>query len=279
MDQLVRESTALSKGFFLNFSLSGKPTPLMVLTASVLLGSSLPRIMRGKPDGLYLLGYLAIVLLWPFPSQADRLLWPVLPVLAAQALITSESLRARLADGSPMRRICQPALLLLLLLPGFEGALATAAKLIDARKQEVPAVNRYVDWYRFEPAEGLLSIEAQQAVVSGLTALTDEIPAKACVLSIKPDWVAYFTRRRSQLPPLPELSDEQFQQQLATTGCHYVLGLAMTDKNFPVSMYPLDRLQGHLQQLDAGGIYTGSPDPAKPGEIIGQTLFRLDELP
>ena len=79
---LARELPALRDGFALNFTRGGQlpGAPFYALGATCLLASLL-RGLRLRPEAVYLLAYLLIVLFWPYPEEAQRFLWVILPLL------------------------------------------------------------------------------------------------------------------------------------------------------------------------------------------------------
>lgn len=83
-----------------------EPIELRFVIASLLgllaLSGTALRAKKAKLDALYVLCYLAIVVVWPFRNEMPRFLYPVLPLLILHAYFAFSSLLTRLANaGAP----------------------------------------------------------------------------------------------------------------------------------------------------------------------------------
>jgi hypothetical protein len=82
------------RGFLIIYWVSdGSATSLVSLVLGLLaLAGTLSRLIQNKLDAWYVLGSIALLLLWPHPGQILRLLLPVVPILLIHAFLFCSSL-------------------------------------------------------------------------------------------------------------------------------------------------------------------------------------------
>jgi len=88
---------------------------------------------------------------------------------------------------------------------------------------------------------------AENAFLGAIRQITQEVPETDCVLATRPDLVNYYARRRADLPPLDSTPDPRFTSLVRRSGCNYVFGMSYKDSVYPVTMFPLKRLDPLLQ--------------------------------
>jgi hypothetical protein len=215
------------------------------------------RAARLRPDSVYIAAYLGVLLFWPYPNVAQRLVWAVLPLLLAQPLlILAEAPRGpvparSLACGSA----AIAGAILLLALPVLAQA---ATRFRDAAYSGLPGARGYEGWYAADPGHAVHRVFSQQVFTQALRQIPAVVPESGCVIATRMDLVNYYGMRQSALPPENSVPDVYFMQWLRAGRCRYVFMYNATDDHYPVPLYPLQRLAGHLQILR----YINVHDPA-----------------
>lgn len=160
------------------------------------LGGTLWRALRGEPDGIYCVAFLAIVLAWPFPGQMYRLALPVIPLVMANALWAWHRFLMRAQSETAERRapwaavlplaLCAPAVLFYIVerarMPQEPGSAARKADIAEFYR--VPA----------GPAAASNAL-AQLAVFSDMERIRATTPDTARVLWYAPAYVSLLAHR------------------------------------------------------------------------------------
>ncbi len=246
--QIEAELPALRHGFAQNLLDDPSWGPLADLLGLLCLGCTLVRAARLEEDGIYLCAYLAVLVAWPFPEEAMRFLWPILPLLLAQPLLIASGWRRHV----PGRGLHPAAVtsLALLLLPSTLAALEQFAdRYWSAPYSGIANARGMVYWYAHDPAYARATAAAENAFIGAVQLITAEVPDKDCVLATRPDVVSYYAHRFSKRPPLNSVPDPDFGQIARSSGCNYVFGTAFKDNIFPVALHPLPRLAPDLRML------------------------------
>lgn len=250
LNQVGRELPALRAGFADDFLHA--PLALRWLADGLgllLLAGSALRALRLKPDGTYMAAYLAIVLVWPYPEEAWRFLWVVLPIALFQWLLALAELLHEPVNGR--RPEAAAAVLAVLVLVMALPSIELAAGRYDAASEEalVPA-RGLTAWYDVDEAAAVHSVHAQLVLMAAMRRIGDETPADACVIAVRTDLINYYSDRRSFQPPLNSVPDPYFQELLRAHQCGYVFMSTMRHMMFPLPLHPAQRLGDRIQVLD-----------------------------
>lgn len=235
--------------------------PLADLLGVLCLLGTAVRCAKLKPDALYVAAYLIMLLLWPYPGDAHRLLWPVFPVLFAQPALA-------LANGPWRDRripVFMAAIVATLALPSIGFAVD---RYRDPATVNLPEIRTNPIWYWPQRDAALRFAAAEGTLLQALQKLPRFVGENECVLSTRPEWVNFFSRRRSEAPPPIEAPDAALAASLKT--CPLVFMTPFNDRGYPDAMYPLARLGKDVGILD----YTYSADPTEPGKRIEFLLVR-----
>jgi hypothetical protein len=246
-NQLTKELPALRTGFWTDFALHSKLRFLADFLALLSLAGLLRRLVRLEPDAVYAVANLSILLVWPYPEEAGRFLWVLLPLLIAQPILAfavkggSEEKTPRISHKAAVCGIS--AIILVMTLP----ALATASdRYRSAPYADIPGAGSFVGWYGEDSAHAWDVVAFQTSMINSLSSIVDLVPKDDCVISTRPDLVNYFGRRRSYFPPLSSTKDLYFGRELRAYGCRFVYAQSSVDGRYPVAMYPLARLSQPL---------------------------------
>jgi len=247
--QLGRQVPALAAALNDTFASRYLPHLATVALLAACLGAAAWRLVRLKPDGIYLATYSAIVLLWPYPEVMARLAWVVLPVLLVQAVLSAQELGSALRTWPPQTALMSAFWL------AFMGQ-ALPAMTLAADRYRSPELSGYAEargleaWYAEDLAAAVHGVNSQITVVRALQRLPELVPPGECVVAVRPVIVTYYTDRKSVFPPLNSVPDPDFGQQLRGNGCRYIFMYSAADGHFPVPLHPLQRLPGPARILE-----------------------------
>ena len=175
--------------------------------------------------------YLLMLLLWPWPGEAPRLLYVITPLLIGYGLHLLQALSARLRtrDG-PLLNLTASGLLMLALLPGL---LLTAHQWL-APLPEGLSVLRHIAGYYSDgfPSEQRVA-RAQAQLITAMPALAQQVPAGDCIFQIKPSVLQLLSGRISITPPLPAADDPSFARQIQR--CRYAYVMTLQSPTFPIA--------------------------------------------
>lgn len=188
--------------------------------------------LQRSPLAVYVLGYLGIVALWPFPDLLSRFLYPLLPVLLLLML--------RGATGLPGERWVRLGMSLVLSFTMLGVASGFAARAFTP----IPDPD-LSDWratrYWLDPSRGsdpMPGIRGRAAYVEAASLAGEIVPEGECLYAI-PVHIAFFgSRRPAMRPPPPQVLGEGHQLP-----CRYFLAVADSIPGFP-PFYPLGQLPG-----------------------------------
>jgi hypothetical protein len=239
---------------------------LLVQAFGVLcIAGCLLRLVHGYVDACYVVLYLLMLLIWPWPGEAPRLLYVILPLVLACGLQIVQSLAVALPGSTGVIRT---ALIVMLALPLLPGVLVTAKQRLAPAPAGLEVIRHIAGYYGSDPFEERYTAYAQARIIGDLRTLSTVVPPQDCIFQIKAPVAQLLSDRRSIAPPLPATDDRSFAQQIGQ--CRYAYLMALRSPTFPAAYYPRERLspQYHvIRQL---------PDDFAPG---GGVLAELIELP
>jgi hypothetical protein len=248
-------------------TLSWVLVPLALISCAVLAH----RLLRGQPDAWYAGAYLAMIIAWPYPSEAQRLGWVVLPLLLGYSVWGAcQGAAAIPALARPVRaglRWLAPLVIAVLIVPQF---LFLVQRRFDPVAQQQPMLAQLPEWYGADAAAALAQARAHLEMAAALEELGPAIPPGQCLISIKPSTVAFYMRRDSFVPPFEWVDAGKFNGWIGRAPCRYYLLLAATEPpQFTSDYYPRDRLGERLEIMD---LRTSVSDP---GHRVVAAVARL----
>ncbi|MDB5978061.1 MAG: hypothetical protein JWR07_4821 [Nevskia sp.] len=204
----------------------------------------LQRMASLRFDAIYAGLYGVLLLVWPFPAEARRLSYILIPVLLAYGLLLHAPgpRRFRFPDKLP------PALWL--------GALAIVvlpSLILTIRRFNEPppadlAMARHIEaWYRDDRQQAIDSSRSFIKILIDLPHVRDLVPEGACIFSIKPSVVSLYSGYPSYVPPSISTADDEFEHGIDR--CKYAYLLAYTSPSFHEAFYPLARLKERTVSL------------------------------
>lgn len=241
LQQLAEELPALRSGFAGNFTLFEGFGPLTDLLGGLCLLATACRALRRNLAALYVLANLAILMVWPYPEEARRFVWVLIPLLLAQPPLLLAEWRREPPTGRIPRSLC-----FFMALAVLTMAVPSAAFMVKARREAatagVPGAAGYHVWYVPDRSDAAYGVGFESTIVQALADVQAIVPPADCIMAARPDIVSYFTHRRSYFLPLESVPDAAFMPMLHEQGCHYVFAYGVGDARYETSMYPSARI-------------------------------------
>jgi len=188
-------------------------------------------LLAVRPMALYALGYFAIVLVWPFPGQTDRFLYPLLPCVLWFAWRGTTLIDRRGRAG-----LLLALLLFGLAAPGIVRTAQRAVTPLPQRELDSFRTTRY--WLdatrRGNPVAAIEQLAARQRVAASIAAV---VPPTDCVYTLNVHLVLLHAQRPTFLPPPPPR-----MQAGPPWACRWFLLVADSMNGRP-PLYPLTSLQ------------------------------------
>ena len=172
------------------------------------------RALRLRSDGLYVLAFLAVLLVWPYSGQMYRLALPVFPLALALLLCgVAEVARSRVADRAAIRAACYAAAVPL--------AFCAPALFYIAERSRLPN-DSIMELYRipFRP-DAEANAARQAAGFDDMARIGATTPAGARVMGYGPAYIALLAGRRAVPLDYP-VDAADMQRQIARTRPDYV---------------------------------------------------------
>jgi hypothetical protein len=203
----------------------------------------LRRLRQLRFDALYTLLYAMLLLAWPFPAEAARLSYVLIPVLLASGvLLFQEARHPPLWHGA----IVLLGALSIIALPTL---LITAQRFMEPLPENLEPARHLEEYYGDNRPLAMFDAEEFTATLQGLRDIVQVVPATDCIFSTKPSLVALYSERISLAPPPVASPDESFNRLIGT--CHYAYLRAATSPSFAEPMYPMRRLGQRARTLYA----------------------------
>ncbi len=263
LHQFSLEIRMLWFGWVGNFSTGSVGPWVTAFVGALSLLGALWRIFLRKLDGIYVGIYTGLILVWPFPAEAQRLLFVIVPVLLVQCLLLLKTLPP-LALG---RYRMPPEFLLALFIAVITAPdlLLTVKRFSQPMPDQMAPFRRSIDWYDIDPNDARANVIFDKSLTEHLKTLPNVVPENECIYSIKPSLVGYYAGRVSMNPPRPDFDAAAFNTFLKQTGCRYFYLMGFLSPSYPVVYYPLARLGDALTVVS---VSPGSPNPGRPVGIL-----------
>ncbi|MHB8536101.1 MAG: ArnT family glycosyltransferase [Sulfuricaulis sp.] len=257
--QLFTQPPSLWHGWLANFTTT--PIGVWVVAPLTLLGLAglLYRLASGCLDGYYVILYFALVLIWPYPAEAARLVYVIQPIVLIQALMFLG--RYPFHYRTHERRIHLGAMVMAAI---FIVALPNLALTLQRFLQPLPLglenMRRSPYWYGPKFSQVLLDIRHIHVLSEHMESIREQVPVTECIYSIKPSIVGLYTQRRVFAPLPSTASDEEFKAMLNSGPCHYFFVVNETSPSYPERLYPLKRI-GNMGKVISVARLSKDSDP------------------
>lgn len=208
------------------------------------------RLRKRKLDACYFPVYLAMIVIWPYPSHAARLLYPVMPLLFLYLVESLDMLN--LPGKSTLKRPVAYGALVLITASMAPSSLGILERAIYTPAQLPENFKATTTWLgEKDPNIGLNNALIIQSVYQGMSSAREFVPLNSCVYTVH--FEAFMLHgRRAAFPLLPRhIKDGAITEK---NRCEYVYVIwASTHRAFntgyPVKNYPLDTSLLYSQPL------------------------------
>ncbi len=251
-EQLGRNPAAMWRGLVSVFDLSATrhaQIAVMAFTIVAAIGWA-QRLRRLELDALYLLAYLGIVTLWPYPDHMPRFLQVVMPIylfyMYLGAVTVARGMRRRRLRQVPAAAIVTAAILVM-----APSAAAIIGQVHAARGSDAENFVRTPQWYMYNsPLRAAREMDLLRQLVDAMRGIDEHVPQGACVSSAVYAYIPLYGRRRAVSIPGRRASDADFDAALKR--CPYVFMMAGSlwpPSDFP-PMYPHARVKQRLEIIE-----------------------------
>ena len=231
--------------------------PLVVATFA----AAAARALRGQADAVALFCYFVLLLAWPFPNEAGRLVWVAVPWMMGNLLWAARWAAQRWAASAPALMPRLPALTVIsLALAVAPSPALVAARWFRADARAHPELRHVGAWYLPRLVDAQRFAPMEQELAQAFRDFGGRMEPTECSLSILPRLMTYYGGRRSVLPPPPERDAAGFEASLQWRGCRYVVMINAVSDRGPQPFYPLERLDGRLDILERRNVTIGGRD-------------------
>ncbi len=246
---------------------------LLLLLAAI---GCLLRLRRNTLDSWFLLGYLALILIWPYPSEYTRFLLAVYPCLLVCAVEGASAIDRRLTVLP--RHVPATATLLVLgivltTLPVAREFWSRARVPVDT---ELLGEKREAIFFRVESdTDAVLTAEIFGRARILLREARQRVPQDACIYALPPQITRFYAQRRALEYPLGLGADpDDVRSKLPVCDFFFVGG--WHSRLYQVQpLYPLQGLEGWTEPVLYSSVKVGN------GEILAAALLvrKRDQVP
>lgn len=269
---LSNQAAFLWRAWVMSFADPALPAAGAVLPGALgllALGGLIERLRRWQPDALYAAAYLALLVVWPYPAEYERMLYPVLPLLMAHALLCVLGPLAHRTPHLAPRRHAQLFLLVLLIavLP-FTGH-ALGRLLTPPADQSWAPYQRTRAWFGADPARALLNIGFQRAVTEALVDIRehDRVGRDECMLAIKTAVAGLYSERIVHGLPRPPIDPGNYAARVERQRCRALFMIEAASPTFPYAYFPYALLESRLEALR---VYANPFHPRVPAALFAR---------
>ncbi|MCR4297329.1 MAG: hypothetical protein NUV75_01050 [Gallionella sp.] len=241
LKKLVHESHGLWVGWIT--SIDHTPTLMALIVGSAIgiicLAGTVHRAYRRKFDGIYLILYFVVLLLWPSSPDARRFLYPVLPILLLHGLDLTSYLMQRF---SPIKSaIYGYTYLFIITLITFPAAGLIFHRLAMSADDENKEYANSLYWYSGQDLNrARLKIKAYKKLTLSWQRISEVVPEGECVYNVDPTWLMLYANIPSYSTPQASTKDQFFK---AAKDCRYFYVASYTRPPYQL-FYPSDYIMG-----------------------------------
>lgn len=270
-DLIARNLEILGSAWLACFNeagLVGYGPMLPTLFALCGLGGLLVRLDTAQPDALYVPLYLAMLVLWPYPAEYQRMLYPIFPLILAQGMFFVASWLPDHLRGLRPRysNVLFLALLAAAMLPYAAHALTRFLDTpLDAK---YAPYTRTLAWYMADPTQAVLNVGYQRAITEALldVRVANRVEPDACLLATKTAVVSLYTHRFTLGLPRPGRAGTIDIDRLRRNPCRALFMTQATSPSFPYAYFPFEQTR---ELLTAVRVYPNPVRPDLPAALLG----------
>lgn len=232
---------------------------VLVIHGFLLLGAGavfLLRLRRLKMDSVFLLFYLGIIGLWPFPHELERFTVILLPFFLFFCMLGVNGLAARFEERGPgFGRLLTAAIPMILLVTSLPTLLFYVQRFNMPAPPEISAQRFAPNWYKnLDPKITLFTAEKLGRIYHLMQEVEKQVPEDECIYTTQRYLVMLYTRRQANYLPLnmyenngsgSDYDVSQLQE------CNYIIFLDVAVKQISRydRMYPILAVQSQVEPI------------------------------
>lgn len=251
-------------GWISNLSTSGAVAPALLVVAALALAGMLLRLYQRRLDGFYAAAYVALIFIWPFPAESQRLMYVIVPVLLVQCMLfVAWGLRVARSHIVDWLVPLPLAVLAVIALPDL---VLTVQRFNHELPVELAEHRRSRSWYKPNAIEAMRIVALEERILAVLRELPAHVNEEDCVYGIKPSLIGYYAGRRGVAPPRQDVADAAFYAMLEKQGCRHFVLLPFSSPTYSDPYYPAGRMRDSLIPLPV----VGPRDAAAPVAVLAR---------
>jgi hypothetical protein len=158
------------------------------------------RVVARRLDGIFVVVYLLMVLMWPFPDHVQRFLLPVFPLMVVQGYLclvvepNAPSVRATWITA--MRQVAATGYIIIFLIITVPSWLHVAKRTLEPIPVELAHFSQSRFWLRAPTTEeALKDVRLRVEIISALQEITEYVPEGECIRASHPQIVMLYSGR------------------------------------------------------------------------------------
>lgn len=199
------------------------------------------RIRRWRPDALYVILYIAVILVWPHPDHMTRFVYPLIPIGLLYVFVGVSAIAGaagNVASRTAWANTITTALILLLTAP---NAVSVATRFMSPVPDYIPDDFRHVrNWLTAKNTASVIrELEIKSNVVSLLSRAGGNLEEYECIYAVHRPLVMLYTQR-----PAVRLPSNLDPGNLTRCKYLFVMNLrAIKKPKYPLEVIDHDRLK------------------------------------
>lgn len=175
-----------------------------VLAAVIVIPGIVIRLSKNKSDAWYILAYLAMLILWPFPDHMSRFLWPLLPMF----LISAYSAVVFYQLKKHSNTVISLVFVFIFVVSVPTGIGLSLDRLLNPPNAEFYDLSRMMEWTRSEDREsGLIALKTRRQFLVDMERINNLTGDKYCIYSEFSMMVSTHTQRVAIASPWEALRE------------------------------------------------------------------------
>jgi len=225
------------------------------------LAGFLRRLRRGCFDAIYIVAYLALVVVWPHNAHAGRFVFVLIPLGLLYAVTGGAVFAERFVRGSGSAARAAPVILLAaIVLPSSAEIVRDIAAETDGIYHDAVRTSTWHWTHDVEVMHDDADIVRQ--ITAAIVTLGTTVEPGECIISVLPQYVMLATGRPALYPASPDATATELDRSVQQ--CPYVLMLNATSEpfGFPDQFYPRDRIGDGFDEIAVINYVDVAPAPA-----------------
>jgi hypothetical protein len=214
----------------------------------------LHRLCRLKADSVFLLCYLGIIVIWPFPHSLERFTVILVPIFLFYCILAVKVVSEKL-DISALNGLLKTSVLVLLIVSSMPTLLFWYNRFSLPVEPQISGQKFSQAWYwDLDTNRTIFTAGKIDRIYRLLEAIDDHVAAEECVYTTMVDMVALYSKRKAKILPVDMYRNAEsgygydFSQ---LTECNYILFLSVSVVQVPqfVAMYPIQAAKPHVNPI------------------------------